>query len=78
MKNKETKAIKVFLDLAETRIVRLAAANRCITASAFIKEAGIQAAASEMRAFTPPTLESSQPKVRRKKSVCPSPSNTER
>lgn len=66
-KNPAKVPVKVFLIPSELRLLRLAAANRCITASAFLKEAGIQAAASEMRAFTPPTLEASPSPVGRKK-----------
>lgn len=69
MKSKETKPIKVFLGLAETRIVRLAAANRCITASAFLKEVGLVAAAQEMADFSPPKLEASPSPARRKMTI---------
>ena len=58
--------VKVFLVPSELRLLRLAAASRNVTPTAFLKEVGIQAAASEMRAFSPPTLEASPSPARKK------------
>ncbi len=75
---KEKFQIKLFFAPHELRVLRLAAASRNITPTVFLKQVGLLAAAKEMEDFSPPTLEASPPKVRRKKSVSPSLSNTER
>jgi hypothetical protein len=61
--------VKVFLVPSELRLLRLAAASRNVTPTAFLKQAGLVAAAKEMEGFTPPRLESSPSKVRTKKNV---------
>jgi hypothetical protein len=57
MRKQEKVQVKVFLIPGELRLLRLAAANRCISASAFLKQSGLVAAAKEMEDFSPPRLE---------------------
>ena len=69
MTTKEKFQVKLFFAAHQMRVVRLAAASRNITPTAFLAEAGLTAAAEEMRAFTPPTLEASPTKAGTKKNV---------
>jgi hypothetical protein len=59
--------VKVFLVPSELRLLRLAAASRNLTPTAFLKKVGLVAAAKEMEDFSPPTLAASPSPVRRKK-----------
>jgi hypothetical protein len=56
MAAKEKFQVKLFFVPHELRLLRLAAANRNITPTAFLKQVGLVAAAEEMRTFTPPSL----------------------
>ena len=59
--------IKIFVDAAEHRLLKLAAADGNVTIAAFIRDAALAAAGEAMRAFIPPTLEKAPSTPRKKK-----------
>ena len=61
MPKQEKVQVKVFFIPNELRMLRLGAANCNLSASAFLKRAGLTAAAKEMQDFTPPILPANVP-----------------
>jgi len=59
----DKRQVTVFFSPAELRMLRMAAANKNLSASAFLKQCGLVAAVDEMKGFSPKDLLTDVPTV---------------